>query len=113
MEPYYFNLDGQAGAPPDDFSVNGQNWGFPTYNWEVMLEDGCSWWVRRFRKMAEYFNAYRIDHVLGFFRIWEIPSDSVHGLLGHFSPSLPMSVEEIEGYGLRFREKLFYPSQYQ
>ena len=87
MEPYYFNLDGQAGAPPDDFSVNGQNWGFPTYNWEVMLEDGCSWWVRRFRKMAEYFNAYRIDHVLGFFRIWEIPSDSVHGLLGHFSPS--------------------------
>ena len=85
VEPYYFNLDGQAGAPPDDFSVNGQNWGFPTYNWEVMLEDGCSWWVRRFRKMAEYFNAYRIDHVLGFFRIWEIPSDSVHGLLGHFS----------------------------
>ncbi|HAC44267.1 MAG TPA: hypothetical protein DCE73_13915, partial [Paraprevotella xylaniphila] len=38
VEPYYFNLDGQAGAPPDDFSVNGQNWGFPTYNWEVMLE---------------------------------------------------------------------------
>lgn len=107
VEPYYFNLDGQAGAPPDDFSVNGQNWGFPTYNWEVMLEDGCSWWVRRFRKMAEYFNAYRIDHVLGFFRIWEIPSDSVHGLLGHFSPSLPMSVEEIEGYGLRFRKNYF------
>ena len=72
-----------------------------------MLEDGCSWWVRRFRKMAEYFNAYRIDHVLGFFRIWEIPSDSVHGLLGHFSPSLPMSVEEIEGYGLRFRKNYF------
>lgn len=107
VEPYYFNLDGQAGAPPDDFSVNGQNWGFPTYNWEVMLEDGCSWWVRRFRKMAEYFNAYRIDHVLGFFRIWEIPSDSVHGLLGHFSPSLPMSVEEIESYGLRFRKNYF------
>ena len=107
VEPYYFNLEGQAGAPPDDFSVNGQNWGFPTYNWEVMLEDGCSWWVRRFRKMAEYFNAYRIDHVLGFFRIWEIPSDSVHGLLGHFSPSLPMSVEEIEGYGLRFRKNYF------
>ena len=107
VDPYYFNLDGQAGAPPDDFSVNGQNWGFPTYNWEVMLEDGCSWWVRRFRKMAEYFNAYRIDHVLGFFRIWEIPSDSVHGLLGHFSPSLPMSVEEIESYGLRFRKNYF------
>ncbi|MCD8318808.1 MAG: 4-alpha-glucanotransferase, partial [Paraprevotella sp.] len=107
VEPYYFNQDGQAGAPPDDFSVNGQNWGFPTYNWEVMFEDGCSWWVRRFRKMAEYFNAYRIDHVLGFFRIWEIPSDSVHGLLGHFSPALPMTAEEIEGYGLHFRKEYF------
>ncbi len=107
VEPYYFNTDGQAGAPPDDFSANGQNWGFPTYNWEAMLGDGCRWWVRRFRKMAEYFDAYRIDHVLGFFRIWEIPSDSVHGLLGHFSPSLPMSVEEIERYGLRFRKKYF------
>ena len=109
VEPHYFNLDGQAGAPPDDFSVNGQNWGFPTYNWDVMLKDGCSWWVRRFRKMAEYFDAYRIDHVLGFFRIWEIPSHSVHGLLGHFSPSLPMSVEEIEGYGLHFREDFVCP----
>lgn len=107
VEPYYFNLNGQAGAPPDDFSVNGQNWGFPTYNWDVMQKDGCRWWVRRFRKMAEYFDAYRIDHVLGFFRIWEIPSDSVHGLLGHFSPSMPMSVEEIESYGLRFRKKYF------
>lgn len=107
VEPYYFNLDGQAGAPPDDFSVNGQNWGFPTYNWEVMLKDGCSWWVRRFRKMAEYFDAYRIDHVLGFFRIWEIPTDAVHGLLGHFSPALPLSVEEIERYGLRFRPRYF------
>ena len=107
VEPYYFNTDCQAGAPPDDFSVNGQNWGFPTYDWEVMLEDGCNWWVRRFRKMAEYFDAYRIDHVLGFFRIWEIPIDSVHGLLGHFSPALPMSVAEIEGYGLRFREEYF------
>ncbi len=107
VEPYYFNLDGQAGAPPDDFSANGQNWGFPTYDWDVMLADGCSWWVRRFRKMAEYFDAYRIDHVLGFFRIWEIPADSVHGLLGHFSPSLPLSVGEIEGYGLRFRRDYF------
>lgn len=107
VEPHYFNLNGQAGAPPDDFSVNGQNWGFPTYNWDVMRRDGCSWWIRRFRKMAEYFDAYRIDHVLGFFRIWEIPTDSVHGLLGHFSPALPMTVEEIESYGLRFRKNYF------
>ena len=101
-EPYYFHMDGQAGAPPDDFSVNGQNWGFPTYNWDVMCGDGCQWWIRRLQKMAEYFDAFRIDHVLGFFRIWEIPTHSVHGLLGHFSPSLPMRVEEIEQYGLHF-----------
>ncbi len=105
-EPHYFNMDSQAGAPPDAFSVNGQNWGFPTYNWHEMSLDGYSWWKRRFKKMAEYFDAYRIDHVLGFFRIWEIPSHSVHGLLGHFSPALPLSQSEIEGYGLHFNRKV-------
>jgi 4-alpha-glucanotransferase len=108
-EPHYFNLNGQAGAPPDDFSVNGQNWGFPTYNWELMEHDGYSWWMKRFRKMSEYFDAYRIDHVLGFFRIWEIPTHSVHGLLGQFAPALPMSREEIESYGLRFSEEMTEP----
>ena len=106
-EPHYFNLNGQAGAPPDDFSANGQNWGFPTYNWEVMEKDGYAWWMRRFKKMSEYFDAYRIDHILGFFRIWEIPMHSVHGLLGQFVPSLPMSREEIESYGLSFDEARF------
>ena len=106
-EPHYFNLDGQAGAPPDDFSVKGQNWGFPTYNWDEMLRDGCAWWVRRFQNMAKFFDAYRIDHVLGFFRIWEIPVSCVDGLLGQFSPSLGMSREEIEAYGLPFNEEAF------
>ncbi len=100
VEPRYFNLNGQAGAPPDAFSTDGQNWGFPTYNWDEMLSDGCSWWVRRFRKMAEYFDAYRIDHVLGFFRIWEIPVPEKSGLMGQFSPALGMSREEIEAYGV-------------
>ena len=103
VEPYYFNMNGQAGAPPDAFSVNGQNWGFPTYNWEVMEKDNYLWWRRRFAKMAEYFTAYRIDHMLGFFRIWEIPTHSVHGLLGQFVPSLPMSADEIRSFGLNFR----------
>ena len=107
MEPKYFNLNGQAGAPPDDFSVNGQNWGFPTYNWDEMLKDGCQWWVRRFQNMNKFFDAYRIDHVLGFFRIWEIPVEAVHGLLGQFAPSLGMSREEIESYGLTFHEDQF------
>ena len=107
VEPKYFNLNGQAGAPPDAFSADGQNWGFPTYNWDEMLADGCLWWVRRFRKMAEYFDAYRIDHVLGFFRIWEIPMPHKSGLMGQFSPALGMSVEEIEAYGVEFKEGLF------
>ena len=107
MEPKYFNLNGQAGAPPDDFSVNGQNWGFPTYNWDEMLKDGCQWWVRRFQNMSQFFDAYRIDHVLGFFRIWEIPIDSVHGLTGQFVPSQAMSRDEIMQYGLNFQEERF------
>lgn len=106
-EPHYFNLNLQAGAPPDSFSINGQNWGFPTYNWSRMLEDGCQWWIRRFQNMSKYFDAYRIDHVLGFFRIWATPTTCVHALQGQFSPSLAMTREEIESYGLHFQEKLF------
>ena len=107
VEPKYFNLNGQAGAPPDAFSADGQNWGFPTYNWDEMLKDGCSWWVRRFRKMAQYFDAYRIDHVLGFFRIWEIPVPEKSGLKGQFAPALGLSREEIEGYGIYNHMELF------
>ncbi|MDE6340464.1 MAG: 4-alpha-glucanotransferase [Muribaculaceae bacterium] len=95
VSPELFNINTQAGAPPDDFSVLGQNWGFPTYNWDEMAKDGFQWWKNRFRKMAEYFDAYRIDHILGFFRIWEIPMDALHGLLGYFNPALPFSSEEL------------------
>lgn len=106
-EPDYFNLNGQSGAPPDDFSVNGQNWLFPTYRWEVMAKDEYSWWRKRFAKMNDYFDCFRIDHILGFFRIWEIPQDYVQGLCGHFNPALPLSVDEIAMYGLQFDEKWF------
>ena len=107
VEPKYFNLNGQAGAPPDPFSADGQNWGFPTYNWDEMLKDGCQWWVRRFRKMSQFFDAYRIDHVLGFFRIWEIPMPEKSGLMGQFAPALGLSREEIEGYGIYGHDDLF------
>ena len=100
--PDLFNLDVQAGAPPDDFSAEGQNWGFPSYNWETMAKDGYAWWQRRLQVMARYFDAYRIDHILGFFRIWEIPKTAKSGLLGHFSPALPLSVEEIENQSFHF-----------
>lgn len=94
-----FSMDSQAGAPPDAFSTEGQNWGFPTYNWEEMSRDGYAWWKARLKTMSQYFDAFRIDHILGFFRIWEIPMDAVHGLLGHFNPALPYSSEELAGLG--------------
>ncbi len=109
VEPRLFHLDVQAGAPPDDFSATGQNWGFPTYNWELMARNGYRWWMQRLTHMARYFDAYRIDHVLGFFRIWQIPMHSVEGLLGHFSPALPLSKQEIERFGLFFRPSLLTP----
>jgi len=105
-EPFLFNMDAQIGAPPDDFSATGQNWGFPSYNWERMKTDDFRWWKRRFQKMADYFDAYRIDHLLGFFRIWEIPLHSSEGLLGHFSPAIPLSIEEMQDAGFDFDEKL-------
>ena len=108
-EPHLFNLDTQTGAPPDDFAVNGQNWGFPTYNWEEMKKDGYKWWTKRFTKMADYFDAYRIDHILGFFRIWEIPTSAIHGLLGYFSPALPLSIEELTKYGIVFENQMTIP----
>ncbi|MDA3880110.1 MAG: 4-alpha-glucanotransferase [Prolixibacteraceae bacterium] len=106
-EPKLFNLKGQTGAPPDDFAVLGQNWGFPTYNWDEMAKDDFAWWRKRLNMMAKYFDAYRIDHILGFFRIWEIPKNTLHGLLGYFKPALPLSLDEITDYGIWFDEKRF------
>ena len=108
-EPHLFNMNMVAGAPPDDFSRTGQNWGFPTYDWERMSADGYLWWRQRLGGMAQYFSAYRIDHILGFFRIWSIPKGSPNALLGQFSPALPLSIEEIESYGMPFHEELFVP----
>lgn len=99
--PHLFNFGQQAGAPPDAFSQDGQNWGFPTYNWEEMAKDNYAWWKHRFTHFAKYFDAYRIDHILGFFRIWEIPIEHRSGLMGHFYPALPLTKEEIESWGIK------------
>ena len=105
--PELFNMDCSTGAPPDNFSLNGQNWGFPTYNWNGKGKtDIGDWFRRRLRWMEQYFDAIRIDHVLGFFRIWEVPQDAMFGLLGHFSPALPLTPSEIEYFGLPFRRDL-------
>jgi 4-alpha-glucanotransferase len=94
VAPELYHMDNQAGAPPDDFAVKGQNWGFPTYNWKRMQEDNFEWWRKRFHQMSNYFDAFRIDHILGFFRIWSIPLNAVEGILGRFVPALPIHVSE-------------------
>ncbi|OGV70126.1 MAG: hypothetical protein A2283_14305 [Lentisphaerae bacterium RIFOXYA12_FULL_48_11] len=107
MSPNLFNVDSQAGAPPDDFSERGQNWRFPTYNWRAMAEDGFGWWVSRLRKIADYFDAFRLDHILGFFRIWEIPCESLEGVMGYFNPALAVHISEIEQRGINFDHNRF------
>ena len=107
VNPELFNMDMQSGAPPDDFAVTGQNWSFPTYNWERMAEDNFEWWHKRFVQMAKYFDAFRIDHILGFFRIWNIPIESVQGIMGFFTPALPVHVYEFAQRGMWFNYHRF------
>ena len=110
QSPELFHMELQAGAPPDPFAAKGQNWGFPTYNWSRMAADGFAWWKRRFAQMGNYFDAFRIDHILGFFRIWSIPLDAVEGILGHFVPALPVAENEFAARGIQFdRERLTQP----
>lgn len=105
--PGQYNMDWQAGAPPDDFTAVGQNWGFPTYNWKRMQEDGFAWWKLRFEQMSDYFDAFRIDHILGFFRIWSIPSNAVQGIMGRFVPCLPVHINEFGENGIWFDQSRF------
>ena len=101
--PHLFNLDAQAGAPPDDFAQKGQNWGMPTYNWEEMRKNGFQWWKNRLQHMSQYFDSFRVDHILGFFRIWEIPEGARQGLLGVFNKSVPIHAHEIYSRGIPFQ----------
>jgi 4-alpha-glucanotransferase len=100
QHPTLFHMDKQAGAPPDDFAVKGQNWGFPTYNWEKMAATDYSWWKHRFEQMRFYFDAFRIDHILGFFRIWSIPMHAVDGIMGRFVPAIPLSIHDFNSKGV-------------
>ncbi|HTQ26731.1 MAG TPA: 4-alpha-glucanotransferase, partial [Puia sp.] len=110
IEPCLYHMDMQAGAPPDDFAIKGQNWGFPTYNWEQMAKDGFHWWKKRFEQMANYFDAFRIDHILGFFRIWSIPLPSVEGVMGHFDPALAVHISEFNERNIWFNHHRYtYP----
>ncbi|HEY8733570.1 MAG TPA: 4-alpha-glucanotransferase, partial [Puia sp.] len=102
VSPELYHIDQQAGAPPDPFAVRGQNWGFPTYNWERMARDSFQWWKNRFSQMAIYFDAFRIDHILGFFRIWSIPVSQTEGIMGHFEPAIPIHRVEFDERNIFF-----------
>lgn len=95
----YFSLDDRAGAPPDMYSYSGQNWGFPTYRWDVLEQEDFKWWRERLAQASKFYHAYRIDHVLGFFRIWAIPQNQRTGILGHFSPAIPISLSTLTSAG--------------
>jgi 4-alpha-glucanotransferase len=107
QQPELFNTGMQAGAPPDPFAVKGQNWDFPTYNWQRMKQDGFAWWKRRLGQMGHYFDAFRIDHILGFFRIWSIPWGAVEGILGYFVPAIPVQAGEFAARGIAFDHERF------
>jgi 4-alpha-glucanotransferase len=109
VNPHLFRLHMQAGAPPDFFAKAGQNWFFPTYDWEAMSKDGYGWWRARLGHMAKYFDAYRIDHILGFFRIWEIPERYRTGMGGRMYPAHPISRSELESRGLWDVQRLTMP----
>ncbi|MDP5172855.1 MAG: 4-alpha-glucanotransferase [Bacteroidia bacterium] len=107
MAPHLYNMNGQAGAPPDAFATAGQNWGFPTYDWNEMAKDGFAWWRMRLTQLSRYFDAFRIDHILGFFRIWQVPYDQIQGILGQFNPALPFHRDELAARGVWFDETRF------
>ena len=109
QHPEWFQMDQSTGAPPDDFAAGGQNWGFPTYNWEAMAADGYGWWQRRLNHMSRYFDAVRLDHVLGFFRIWSIPDGATTALLGRFQPAIPLDADELANIHIELPEELCEP----
>ncbi|MDR2182360.1 MAG: 4-alpha-glucanotransferase [Treponema sp.] len=94
-----FKQDLAAGAPPDMYSPAGQNWGFPIYDWEAQAADGYAWWKARLKAAGKYYDAYRIDHVLGFFRIWASSRADNSSALGRYVPYLPVTRADLEAAG--------------
>jgi len=84
--PEFFYLDTVAGAPPDMYAEDGQCWGFPTYNWDALRDSDYSWWRQRLQQAQRYYDLYRIDHVVGFFRIWTVRHGAQNGREGWFVP---------------------------
>jgi len=94
-----FNLDRQAGAPPDMYSPRGQNWGFPLYDWDALEREEYAFWKERLFVAERYYTAYRLDHVLGFFRIWSISAHEHDAFLGAYVPAERILRSQLEADG--------------
>jgi len=108
--PDIFVKDLSAGAPPDMYSPDGQNWGFPIYNWEAQEKDNFAWWRNRLSAAGKYYQAYRIDHVLGFFRIWASSPNDYSSALGRFVPYSPITAGELKKNGFD-KDRIRWASQ--
>lgn len=97
--PEFFNHDLRAGSPVDGENPCGQNWGFPTYNWKNLKKEKYSWWKNRLITASDYYSAYRLDHILGFFRIWAIPERNSTAILGHAEPYVAIDRSELNELG--------------
>jgi len=97
--PEIFIQELSAGAPPDMYSPDGQNWGFPIYNWEEQEKDNFAWWKRRLAVAGKYYQAYRIDHVLGFFRIWASSHRDYSSSIGRYVPYAPVTSGDLRKLG--------------
>lgn len=86
--PSLFHLDLSAGAPPDAYNQEGQDWGFPVFNWERLEQSTFQFWTQRLRVAETLYHFYRIDHIVGLFRIWVIPQGA-KAKEGFFLPNNP------------------------
>lgn len=91
-----YRLDLQAGAPPDAFSKVGQNWGFPVLDWSILKKKDYSLWKDKLQYQEKFFHLYRIDHVIGLYRIWAIPKNAPNARYGYFYPQEGIPLKEFE-----------------
>ena len=97
--PEFFRQELRAGSPPDGGNPMGQNWGFPTYDWDRLEADEFTWWKDRIKTSAQYYDAFRIDHILGFFRIWAASEKDTTAYLGHTIPYADFSHKTLNDLG--------------
>ncbi len=95
----YFNHTMRAGSPPDGENPMGQNWGFPTYKWDKIAKADYSWWKSRIKTASDYYSAFRIDHILGFFRIWAVNENDTTAYLGYTLPCHSFTAKKLNEIG--------------